>query len=61
MIRRRNNNEELVQGLTFVQGLFLVFLFLKLDGSIDWSWLWVTSPLWVHFVFMALASWGTNH
>jgi len=27
--------------------LFIVFLVLKLTGEIDWSWWWVTSPLWV--------------
>lgn len=26
--------------------LFLVFLVLKLTGYIDWSWWWVTAPLW---------------
>ena len=32
-------------GLTGV--LFVVFLVLKLTGNIDWSWWWVTSPLWI--------------
>ena len=27
--------------------LFVVFLVLKLTGEIDWSWWWVTSPLWL--------------
>lgn len=27
--------------------LFVVFLILKLTGHIDWSWWWVTSPLWI--------------
>lgn len=27
--------------------LFLIFLVLKLCGVIDWSWWWVTSPLWI--------------
>lgn len=27
--------------------LFIVFLVLKLAGAIDWSWWWVTSPLWL--------------
>lgn len=30
--------------------LFVVFLVLKLTHVIDWSWLWVTSPLWIGFV-----------
>ncbi len=32
-------------GLTGV--LFVIFLVLKLTGNIDWSWWWVTSPLWI--------------
>lgn len=27
--------------------MFTVFLTLKLTGNIDWSWWWVTSPLWL--------------
>jgi len=27
--------------------LFIIFLVLKLTGNIDWSWWWVTSPLWI--------------
>jgi hypothetical protein len=26
--------------------LFLIFLVLKLTEVIDWSWWWVTAPLW---------------
>lgn len=26
--------------------LFLLFTALKLTGYIDWSWWWVTAPLW---------------
>lgn len=27
--------------------LFLIFLVLRLTHEIDWSWWWVTSPLWI--------------
>lgn len=27
--------------------LFLIFLVLKLTNTIDWSWWWVCSPLWI--------------
>lgn len=27
--------------------LFVVFLVLKLTGNIDWSWWWVTAPIWI--------------
>jgi hypothetical protein len=36
-----NNNSIGFGGL-----LFLVFLVLKLTNVIDWSWWWVTAPLW---------------
>ncbi len=26
--------------------VFLLFLYLKLTGQVDWSWWWVTIPLW---------------
>jgi hypothetical protein len=32
--------------------LFLIFLVLKLTDNIDWSWWWVTSPLWLPAVFV---------
>lgn len=34
-------------GVGFIGALFLLFLGLKLGGVvIDWSWWWVTAPLW---------------
>jgi len=33
-------------GIGIFGATFLVFLVLKLTGYIDWSWWWVTSPLW---------------
>lgn len=30
-----------------VTTLTLIFVVLKLVGSIDWSWWWVLSPLWI--------------
>jgi len=34
--------------------IFIVFLILKLTDNIDWSWLWVFSPIWIPFsVFFA--------
>lgn len=32
--------------------LFLVFLVLKLTGIINWSWWWVTAPLWLPLIFI---------
>ena len=32
--------------------LFLVFLVLKLTSVINWSWWWVTAPLWGPFAII---------
>jgi hypothetical protein len=48
-------------------GMFLIFLTLKLCGVIDWSWWWVTAPLWMPFalglmfVIGAAIFWRTIH
>ena len=34
--------------------LFLIFLVLKLTKSIDWSWWWVTAPLWIPIALVVL-------
>lgn len=40
------NTSSSSSGLGFFGALFLLFLGLKLGGVIDWSWWWVTAPLW---------------
>lgn len=43
-----NGNNKVGQvGIGFMQALFLLFLGLKLTHVIDWSWWWVTAPLWI--------------
>lgn len=34
--------------------LFIVFLVLKLTEVIDWSWWWVTAPLWIPAAIIAV-------
>jgi hypothetical protein len=36
--------------------LFIVFLVLKLTGVINWSYWYVTMPLWLSFVIIGLIS-----
>ena len=43
-----------VTGTSFTNLLFLVFLVLKLTKVIDWSWWWVTAPLWIPFSIILL-------
>lgn len=50
-------------GIGFGPLLFLVLLVLKLCHQIDWSWWWVTAPLWapiaiLAFVFIGAVAWG---
>jgi hypothetical protein len=41
-------------GISFGSVLFLIFLVLKLTNLIDWSWWWVTSPLWIGFAILLI-------
>lgn len=42
-----------VSGGISLSGLtFIVFLVLKLCNVIDWSWWWVTAPLWGPFALL---------
>ena len=46
-------------GIGFGGLLAIVFITLKLLGKIDWSWVWVLSPLWIPlavFVCIVLAT-----
>lgn len=58
-----------VNGLGLGSIVFCIFLVLKLVGTIDWSWWWVTAPLWgpvailltgemFIFLILALAAFG---
>jgi hypothetical protein len=53
-----SNNEVKIKssGMGIGTILFLIFMTLKLTGDIDWSWWWVTAPLWIPLVgFLAFA------
>lgn len=45
--------------------LLNVFIVLKLCHVIEWSWLWVLSPLWIPFalytIFIAVVAIWANH
>lgn len=42
-------------GVSLATVLFLIFLVLKFVGVIDWSWWWVTSPLWISVLLFIAA------
>ena len=37
---------EISGGIGFMGVLAIVFITLKLTNNIDWSWFWVTAPIW---------------
>ncbi len=52
-------------GIGFVGLLTIVFVVLKLTNYIDWSWVWVLSPIWISvafwvaiFVFLLYIKWS---
>lgn len=47
-IRRPDNDEWLVLALTFV------FVGLKVTEHIDWSWWWITSPVWIYAIILVI-------
>jgi len=34
-------------GISLPTATFITFLVLKLTNAIDWSWWWITAPLWI--------------
>ena len=62
-----NEKQDSTPGQFLLVGVFLIFLTLKLCGVIDWSWWWVTAPLWLPFVLGlvllvgAVIFWGATH
>ena len=62
-----SEQQDSTPGQFLLIGVFLIFLTLKLCGVIDWSWWWVTAPLWMPvalgvllFIVVAMM-WGTTH
>ena len=50
----QNNKEVKTVGLGFADALTRLFIALKLCGVINWSWLWVLSPIWITISFLGL-------
>ena len=41
-------------GIGFFGALTLLFIGLKLTGYINWSWIWILSPIWIPLVVVIL-------
>lgn len=39
-------------GIGFFGLLAVLFIGLKLGGILQWSWIWVLSPLWLGFIIL---------
>ena len=44
---QNNSTSSASGGIGFGGVLTIVFIVLKLVGVINWSWLWVLSPIWI--------------
>ena len=53
----KENNKIVVKGdIGFTGVLTIVFIVLKLCKVINWSWIWVLSPIWISVVFAIFIS-----
>ena len=44
-----NKTTNTSSGIGFVGLLTILFIALKLTKVINWSWIWILSPLWISF------------
>lgn len=49
-----SNKSNSSNGLGLGTVLFLIFMTLKLTNYIDWSWWWITAPLWIPIAIIAI-------
>lgn len=54
---RDNNTSSSSSGIGLAGVMFVVLFVLKITEQIDWSWWWITLPLWLGFgiIFGAVA------
>lgn len=48
----KDNNSS--TGIGFTGVLTIAFIVLKLTGFIQWSWIWVLSPIWINIVLFII-------
>ena len=46
----KNNNSGASGGIGFTGLLTVAFIVLKLCHVIEWSWIWVLSPIWITMI-----------
>jgi hypothetical protein len=47
-----NQNNKSTSGITLSVFIFAILAVLRLTEVIDWSWIWITSPLWIPFALV---------
>lgn len=47
-----NDGKRAYGGVGFTGLLTIVFIVLKLLGVIQWSWIWVLSPIWINIIIV---------
>ncbi len=61
----KENNVNVNIGGLFSTLLLVAFIVLKLCHVIEWSWLWILSPLWIPFaiaiIIIAVVAIWANH
>lgn len=45
-------NKTTFGGISFTGLLTILFIGLKLTGFINWSWVWVLSPIWIQLILV---------
>lgn len=53
-VEKKKTSSDSKKGLTFTSALTLLFIALKLLHKIEWSWVWVLSPMWISFVLAVI-------
>lgn len=41
------NDKWAIKEIITMYSLTLIFIILKITGNINWSWVWVLSPIWI--------------
>lgn len=49
---KSNKSNQSSGGIGFSGMLTTIFVVLKLIGVINWSWLWVLSPIWITIILV---------
>jgi hypothetical protein len=52
MMTKQYVNSSSSSGVGFTGLLTIAFIVLKLCHVIDWSWVWVLSPIWISFLLV---------